>query len=124
MPNLAIKNTIGEYQKSLDGLSYTAYSLQLQCQMVSCGGNCHMINLLCPGSIVWYLYAKIPKNQMFRNGDYVLKRMIPVAASANLVIGSIELDSLILTPSYCKLSIEQTVACTGCDAKPYMVVRA
>lgn len=124
MPNYPIKNTIGEYQMSLDKKTFAAYTSRLDCEMTSCKGNCSYdepsVNRLLTNT-----YNKVPLGQIFKNGDSVLKRQIPVMASANLIIGSVELESLLLVvPSFCRISVEHTLACIGCDQRPQAIFKA
>lgn len=123
MLNFPIKTMVGEFRKSLDKNTFTAYTSELNCQMMSCKGNCTYDE----PSVNRLLNSKnyiIPANQIVRGDDDTLKRQIPVYASANLVIRSLEIDSLQVTPSYCKLSIENTIACIACDDKPTAIFKS
>ncbi|XP_045778130.1 uncharacterized protein LOC123876046 [Maniola jurtina] len=94
MPNFPVKNTIGEYQMSLDKQSYVAYTNELSCQMISCKGNCSYdepaVDRLSLND-----YNLIEVGKVSKMGDDVLKRKIP-----------------------------STLACTACNEKPTAILKA
>ncbi|QXL90807.1 glycoprotein [Pectinophora gossypiella virus 2] len=121
--NMPVKNTIGEYQMSLDKSSYTTYTSDPKCYVSSCNVSC-VFDTPAVDRIEAMTSAKIPVGQLFYSGESVLKRLIPIMVTANLVLGSVELDSLYISPSHCKLSVEQSYACIGCDTKPQAIIKA
>lgn len=118
--DMPVKNTVGEYQVSLDKSTVVMYTSDLRCESHSCKVSCSY-DTPAMNRVQSNPLRAIPKDQIFVQGKYVIKRLIPIQATANLIFGSIELKNLYVTPSYCKIRVEQSYACTACNTKPSAV---
>lgn len=121
--NFPIKNKVGEMQMSLDQQTFVYYTSSPECRPESCSTKC-IYDTPAMERVTRTKSMLISKGQVLKNGEMILKRQIPVQATATLTIGNIQLDHLYTSPSHCKINVEQSYACTGCEEKPKVIFKA
>lgn len=120
--NMPVKNMIGEQQLSLNKKTMTFYTSRPEVVSLTCEAKA----MYDEPSIRRLLRTKQPsisESNLIKSGDYVIKRKIPTNGFANIMISNIKFDHLFISPSYCRIKVEQSYGCIGCDAKPYVILR-
>ncbi|AOF41424.1 glycoprotein precursor, partial [Seattle Prectang virus] len=120
--NMPVKNMIGEQQLSLNKKTTTFYTSRPEIVSLTCEAKA----MYDEPSIRRLLRTKQPsisELNLIKNGDYVIKRKIPTNGFANIMISNIKFDHLFMSPSYCRIKVEQSYGCIGCDTKPYVILR-
>lgn len=121
--NMPIKNMIGEHQMSLDGKTMTYYTSRPEVISLTCDAKA----MYDEPALLRLLSTKQPtikKEYLLRSGEYIIKRKIPINGLANVMIGSMKFDHLFISPSYCRVKVEQSYGCIGCNVKPYIILKS
>lgn len=120
--NMPVKNMIGEQQLSLNKKTMTFYTSRPEIVALTCNAIA-MYDEPAINRLLNTHQPTIDGANLLKSGDYVLKRKVPVSSFANMMISNVKFDYLFISPSYCKIKLEQSYGCTGCDIRPYVVLK-
>lgn len=121
--NYGITSTIGDFQISLDNKTSNYPQHAVTCHISSCTTTCiHPDTGIVKHRRMSERSKPIEDIKLHANG--MVELSYPMMATATLMLGNMDFQSLNVEPARCNLHIERVYGCTGCSMSPYVVFRA